>query len=158
RCEARRRLSPGLRFSAIGPSGQRAPMNHLEIQTSLGEICVVGRLHATVRPTLLVIPGSFTPPEYKHELVDAFPGASVLISDLPGMRSPMFRAPTAKNYATAFDELLSVLPHGSPVVVYSLSTGCLVALGMRSPRIVGHVLEEPFFSTANLWPLVQNFQ
>jgi pimeloyl-ACP methyl ester carboxylesterase len=134
-------------------------MNHLEIQTSQGAVFVVGRIHAALRPTLLVIPGAFPKIDFKHELPDVFPGANVIVARLPGFQmSPLFRVATAESFSTAFDELLSALTPRSPVVVYGLSTGCLVALGMKHPHIVRHVTEEPFFHTENLWPLIDDFQ
>ena len=39
-----------------------------------------------------------------------------------------------------------------------LSTGSLVALGLRSPEVRRVLAVEPFFSTAKLWPLIEMIQ
>jgi hypothetical protein len=132
-------------------------MDWLEVNTSFGPIPVAGRIHAERRPTLLFIPGAFAPRGLGHELIDQFPAANVLVTILPGMLTK-FDDLTPPAYSAAYDEIVQKLVPGTPLIVRGSSTGCIVALGMSSSEIQGHVLEEPFFTTANLWPLVSNFQ
>jgi pimeloyl-ACP methyl ester carboxylesterase len=134
-------------------------MNYLEVQTGYGPVCFVGRLYAAIRPTLLVIGGAFPPKEFRHSCVDEFPGANVIVANIPGMKCPSHPIPTANNFSRAFDELIStLLPPPRPVVVHGVSTGCLISLGLRSPNIVHQIAEEPFFDTEDLWPLIDEFR
>lgn len=130
-------------------------MNRLIVHTTFGPLPIVGRLHSGVsRPTLLVITGAFPPKDFRHELVDLYPGANVIVGSMPGMGSPTFDKPNVANFSAAFDELIGVLAPRQPIVAYGLSTGCLVTLGLKSANVVRHVLEEPFFATDLLWPFI----
>ena len=79
-------------------------MNRLAVQTSHGALHFVGRLHAAQRPTLLVIPGVFPLPDYRHEIVDDYVGVNVLVANLPGMDVDWLATPRPQDYSAAFDE------------------------------------------------------
>jgi hypothetical protein len=130
-------------------------MDRLIVQTRFGPLPLVGRLHSDkARPCLLVIGGAFPPPDFMHEVVDRYPEVSVLVGSLPGMRAPSFDRQDVSDFAGAYDEALGLLAPSQPVVACGVSTGCLVTLGLRSPNICSHLLQEPFFSTADLWPFI----
>ena len=133
-------------------------MDSLHVATSHGPVALVGRLHVKARPLLLVIGGVFPPREFKDELVDAYPGATVLINRLPGMGAPWQANSRPETVAAALDEALARLVPNDPIVAHGVSTGCLVSLRLKAPNVVHHILEEPFFSTAELWPVVEIFR
>lgn len=133
-------------------------MDSLHVVTSRGALSLVGRLQASPRPALLVIGGAFAPTLFKHEFVDRYLGATVLVGRLPGMDSPWLSEPGPEGVAAAFDEAVARLLPTAPVVVYGISTGCLVSARMKASNIVHQVMEEPFFSTAELWPIVEMFR
>lgn len=129
-------------------------MNRLVIHTPLGPVPLVGRLQAAAdRPALLAIGGMFPPKDYLHDLIDDFPG-DVVVGALPGMKSPIFREPSFATFSAAYDAVVTRLFPSQPVVVLGVSTGALVAMGMRAPSVRALVLVEPFLSTAKLWPLI----
>jgi hypothetical protein len=131
-------------------------MQFLNFRTKSCEIALVGRVHTDrARPALLIISGSFAPSGFMHEYVDAFRGASVLVAELPGMRSG-WMSPTVAQVRESFDELIDELLPGRPAVVCGLSTGCLVSLGLKAPTILRHAAVEPFLSTETLWPFIKD--
>ncbi|MDB5422705.1 MAG: hypothetical protein JWQ29_121 [Phenylobacterium sp.] len=134
-------------------------MDSLHVVTSRGPVSLIGRLNcATPRPSLLVIGGAFPPADFQHELVDRYLGANVLIGRLPGMDAPWLQDRSPETASAAFDEAIARLLPNDPLVVYGISTGCLVSLGLKAPNLVHHILDEPFFSTAGLWPVVEPFR
>ncbi|MGZ6040085.1 MAG: alpha/beta hydrolase [Phenylobacterium sp.] len=129
-------------------------MNHLVLTTPYGPLYLVGRVHTNKRqPALLAMGGAWTPDNFLHEVVDWFPGASVLVAPFPGMGGSLTRTFDVTTLARAVDEVIATLLKDVPVVTYGVSTGCLVTLGLRAPEIARHVALEPFFRTAPLWPL-----
>lgn len=134
-------------------------MKYLLIETSRSRVGFVGRLSTRRdRPLLLAVSGVFPPTDYKHELIDTFPDTDVLVSPLPGMETAVAMGITLEAMSAAYDEALALLAPGRSVVAYGISTGALVTLGLRSSHIVRHVAQEPFFSTADLWPFIDNEQ
>ena len=132
-------------------------MNHLIVQTAIGPIYLVGQLYTdTSRPALVAVGGAWAPDEFNHELVDWFPGASVLIAPLPGMGGSTTITFEPARLSVAMDEVIGLLLPGRSIVAYGASTGALVTLGLRSPGILRHVAVEPFFRTAPLWPLLKS--
>ena len=128
-------------------------MDRLTVQTRLGPLLVVGRLHAgRPRATLLAVGGAFPPADFLHDLVDKHPNDNVVVGNLPGMRTPSFDRHLPASFSAAFDELIGALLPTQPIVAYGVSTGCLVTLGLRAPNVVRHVAQEPFFNTRDLWP------
>jgi hypothetical protein len=129
-------------------------MKHLIVTTAHGDLYTVGRIHANRRqPVLFAMGGAWTPDDFLHELVDWFPGVSVVVAPFPGMGDSRTTTFDVTILARMVDELLDCMFSGVPVVTYGLSTGCLVTLGLRAPQIVRHVAMEPFFRTSPLWPL-----
>lgn len=131
-------------------------MDSLIFQTDSCSIGLVGRIHTDRRrPALLIVGGSFAPQGYMHEYVEAFRGASVLVATMPGMGTE-WTSPSIEQMRRSFDQLLEDLLPGRATVVCGASTGCLVSLGLRAPTIRRQVAIEPFLTTANLWPFIQN--
>jgi len=129
-------------------------MNHLVVTTAHGSLYTVGRIHSNKRrPLLFAMGGAWTPDDFLHELVDWFPGASVLIAPFPGMGVSRTTTFDVTNLSRMVDEAITSLFGEVPVVAYGVSAGCLVTLGLRAPQIVRHVATEPFFRTSPLWPL-----
>jgi hypothetical protein len=134
-------------------------MNRLIVQTRLGPLHLVGRLHAgQARPALLAIGGAFPPDDYLHDLVDKHPESTVIVGTIPGMLSPAFKFHRPADFAAAYDEAIGALLPGQPVVAYGVSTGCLVTLGLRAANVVRQIAQEPFLNTAEIWPFVDNSQ
>jgi hypothetical protein len=128
-------------------------MDRLIVQTSCGALYLGGRLHADpATPALVAMGGIWTPRDFLHDLVDAFPDVSVIIVPLPGMGGSLTRTFDIATVTRSLDEGLAGLFRETPLVTYGVSTGCLVTLGLRSPRIARQVALEPFFRTAPLWP------
>jgi hypothetical protein len=129
-------------------------MNHLILTTAHGPLYVVGRIHANKRrPLLLAMGGAWTPADFLHELVDWFPGASVVVALFPGMGVSLTETFDVRILAQMVDEVIASMFGDVPVVAYGVSAGSLVTLGLRAPQIVRHVAMEPFFRTSPLWPL-----
>lgn len=129
-------------------------MDFLQLRTSAGTFGCAGRVHTDrPRPCLLVVNGSFPDEKYLYDLVDLFPGASVVVANLPGMGVPWSDADLPALTA-GMEEALALLFRGLPTVVMGASTGNLLAFGLKAPSICRRVAVEPFFSTANLWPFV----
>jgi hypothetical protein len=129
-------------------------MDRVDIHTPLGMIPLVGRLHGgQARPALLAIGGLFPPKDYLHDLPGRVPG-EVVVGAIPGMRTPVLRSNRFSDMSAAYDTVVERLFPGRPVVVLGISTGALVAMGMRAPAVQAKVLVEPFLSTAKLWPLI----
>lgn len=129
-------------------------MNRLILTTSEGPLFLVGQIHTNkAHPVLLVIGGAWTPDDFLHELVDWFPGASVVVAPFPGMGGSLTKTFDVPTMTRVVDEVIGTLFRDRAVVTYGVSTGCLLTLGLRSPEIFRHVAAEPFFRTAPLWPL-----
>ena len=130
-------------------------MEHLFVQTSAGSFGFIGRLHTDRRrPALLAVNGSFPAKDYLHDLPDAFPGANVLMVQVPGMRKTPWAGRSAADLAVGLQEAVDLLFRDLPLVVFSASTGNLLALGLTNPNICRRVIVEPFFQTARLWPFI----
>lgn len=129
-------------------------MKHLVVETSFGPLFLVGRLYAErKRPALVAVGGAWAADDFLHELVDWFPGATVLVSPLPGMGGSVTRSWDVSAMSRAVDEAIALFLREVPVVAFGASTGCLVTLGLRAPEVVRQVALEPFFRTAPLWPV-----
>jgi len=129
-------------------------MDFLNVRTSAGEFGVVGRRSFDrPRPCLLIVGGAFPPNGYMHEHIKAFPGANVVVSNLPGMGTPW--SPAEVPALTAgLQEVAGWLFADLPLVVFGVSTGALLALGFKAPNLVRTVVLEPFLQTGNLWPFI----
>jgi hypothetical protein len=130
-------------------------VEHLFVQTSVGPFGFIGRLHTDRRrPALLAVNGSFPQKDYLHDLPDAFPGANVLMVHVPGMGKTPWSGRTPADLAIGLQEAVSLLFRDLPLVVFSVSTGNLLALGLTNPNICRRVVLEPFFQTGRLWPFI----
>lgn len=129
-------------------------MDLLRVKTSGGVFGFVGAVHADPRrPGLLAVNGSFPPKGYLHDLIEAFPGANVLVAYLPGMQTPWTPA-TPEQLTAGLSEAAGRLLGDAPLVVFGSSTGNLLALGLETPNIVRRVAMEPFLQTELLWPFI----
>jgi hypothetical protein len=131
-------------------------LDFLHLRTSVAEFGLVGRLHADAGPraSLLIVNGSFPTRDHMHDLPDAFPGANVLLVNIPGMLETPWSGLTPPELARGLDEIVARLLPGRPLVVMGSSTGNLLSLGMRAPEIRRFVAVEPFFQTKDLWPFI----
>lgn len=130
------------------------PMDLLQLQTSAGTFGCAGRIHTDrPRPCLLAVNGSFPNEKYLYDLVDHFPGASVVVVNLPGMGVPWSEAGLPELTA-GLEEVLTLVFRGLPTVVLGASTGNLLAFGLKAPNICRRLAAEPFFTTGDLWPFV----
>ncbi|HEX3366200.1 hypothetical protein [Phenylobacterium sp.] len=132
-----------------------AAVEHVFVQTSAGPFGFIGRLHTDRRrPSLLAVNGSFPQKDYLHDLPDAFPGANVLMVHVPGMGKTPWSGRSAADLTIGLQEAVSLLFRDLPLVVFSASTGNLLALGLTNPNICRRVCVEPFFQTERLWPFI----
>ncbi|MBS0362999.1 MAG: alpha/beta hydrolase [Proteobacteria bacterium] len=132
-------------------------MNHLILATDFGPLYFVGRVHTDKRrPVLFAMGGIWTPDDNLHELVEWFPGASVIVAPLPGMGSTYTNTFEIENGIRTVDQALAALVPDRKIVAFGASTGCLVTLGLTCPQIVRQVALEPFFRTAPLWPFLKS--
>src|SRR5689334_21683553 len=133
-------------------------MNYLTLQTTHGPIFVVGRLHAVGdNPAVVAVGGAFPPPYFLHDVADWFPGLSVLVAPIPGMDATRTIDFDLARVSRALDEAIETLLPNRKIVTLAVSAGALVTLGLRHPGIVHQVVVEPFFRTAPLWPIRQEF-
>ena len=75
--------------------------------------------------------------------------------NLPGMGVDWSEADVPQ-MTQGLEEVLTLLFRGMPTVVLSVSTGNLLAFGLKAPNICRRVAVEPFFTTRDLWPFVAN--
>jgi hypothetical protein len=128
-------------------------MDRLIVQTSCGALYLAGRLHADpATPALVAMGGIWTPRDFLHDLIDAFPDVSVIVAPLPGMGGSLTSTFDIATLARSLDEAVATLFRDAPVVAYGVSTGALVTMGLKAPQVARQVALEPFFRTAPLWP------
>jgi hypothetical protein len=80
---------------------------------------------------------------------------NVVYTHLPGFHSPFLRDTSIAAFIHAYDAAIAEMFGSRPVTVLGVSAGALVAAGLTSTQITGRLMIEPFFSTANLWALVE---
>lgn len=132
-------------------------MDFLTIQTPAGPLGVVGRIHTDqTRPALLVVNGAFPPRDIHHDLIDDFSGVNVLVVNLPGMLGVPWARPTLALLTQGLEGAARLLLGDSPLVVFGVSAGNLLTLGLKLPTIWRRVALEPFFETQHLWPFIAN--
>lgn len=130
-------------------------MDRLVVETSLGPLPFVGRIHTDrAKPAMLIIGGAFAPSDHMHDMVDMYPQASILVGYLPGMHSASLGTWDMAKLSSAFDEALALLFPSQPLVAYGVSTGALITLGLKAANLRRHLVEEPFLSTESLWPFI----
>lgn len=132
-------------------------MDYLLFESDDVPLGLVGRIHVDrSRPALLAVNGSFPPHDLMQDLVDRFPGAHVLVANLPGMAGVYWAKTTVAQMTLSLEEAVKRLLPRDPLVVMGISTGNLLALGLRSSNICHRVAVEPFFQTERLWPFIAN--
>jgi pimeloyl-ACP methyl ester carboxylesterase len=130
-------------------------MDFMTLQTRAGPLGVVGRVHTGPRrPALLAVNGSFRQKDNRHDLIDRFGGASVLVVNLPGMAGTPWANPTIAELTEGLEETVRRLLGDVPIVAFGASTSNLVTLGLRLPNICRRIALEPFFQTRDLWPFL----
>jgi len=130
-------------------------MNYLHVRTSGGIFGFVGAVHIDrPRPVLLAVNGSFPNDTYLRDLPARYPGANVLIVDLPAMGSP-WMASDVPRMTKGLGEAVTHLTRDLPLVVYGASTGNLLSLGLQMPTVFAKVAYEPFLSTDSLGPFFE---
>jgi pimeloyl-ACP methyl ester carboxylesterase len=128
----------------------------MDVRTSLGRIPLTGKLSDDrSRPVLLVIRGIFHGDKYAEWLIAEFADqADVLLAHVPGMNSPTLAASDLATMGRAFREMVEQELAERDVVVFGMSTGCLVALAMgRLPQVRRMVLLDPYLNVGACWAL-----
>ena len=123
-----------------------------EVETALGPIQFRGR--NTGRPVLLIINGAFAHNDTMDRAQQVMPEVDVLRAHLPGNHCPPLMTTSLGVFTAAFRQAIEAHLRSRPVVVVGLSTGALVALGLRHPSVRRLVLAEPPLRTGDLWPLL----
>lgn len=129
-----------------------------KVTTSICPITMSARIDGRPGPGLVCIRGIWAPRTQLNELLHVFPLHDMVIGDIPGMWAASPDPSTIGQFGSAYDELIAQLFPNRPVVVLGVSTGAVTALALKSAQVSGIVAVEPFLSTANVWPLVQNMQ
>ena len=122
----------------------------MEIQTALGPIVLAGR--NTGKPVLLTLAGLFVSPNFGCGMQAHWPEFDVVIGRVPGDGVPALAHPSIGVFAAAYTEALATTFPSRPIFGYGISTGALIALGLRG-EIRGLLLIEPPLRTCGLWPL-----
>jgi pimeloyl-ACP methyl ester carboxylesterase len=128
----------------------------MDVRTSVGRVPLTGKLSEDrSRPVLLVIRGIFHGDSYGQWLVAEFAGqADVLLAHVPGMNSPTLAASDLATMGQAFREVVEGELADRDVIVFGMSTGCLIALAMgRLPQVRRMVLLDPYLNVADCWAL-----
>lgn len=123
----------------------------MRIETPFGEVQFRG--HDRGRDVLLVITGAFADDDYFCLLQDHLPDVDVWRAHLPGNHCPELLSVGIGVFVAAFDAAIAQRARGRVVSVLGLSTGGLVALGLRSPEIRRLLVVEPPLRTGPAWPL-----
>jgi len=125
--------------------------------TGFGGFGLAGHIHTDLdRPALVAVSGSFAPPGHLHALIDDLNGVSALVVTLPGMGQASWTDQPMSELAKGFERVLDMLLPGRPIVLFGVSTGNLLTLGVTLPNIFHRVALEPFFRTETLWPFIKD--
>ncbi|MDB5494461.1 MAG: hypothetical protein JWP86_1798 [Phenylobacterium sp.] len=127
----------------------------LDVTTAFGRI-PLGRISDDpARPVLLVIRGVLLPADHMGGLVDDLADeADVLLAHLPGMHSPTLVSTDLATMTAAFREVLDTQLAGRRVVLFGMSAGGLVALGLaKAAQVKTLVLLDPFLRVEDCWAL-----
>lgn len=117
------------------------------VPTPFGDVVFRGDL--TGRPVALLIGGAFEAERAYCHVQDYLPGLDALVAHLPGNHCPPLSDWSVRTWAKAYSAALDCLC-GPPAVVAGVSTGALVALAMKTSRLV---LAEPPLRPHLAWPL-----
>jgi pimeloyl-ACP methyl ester carboxylesterase len=120
-------------------------VERLEVETRFGPVWLWGE--DTGRPVILILNGAFADVEgigsVRSQVFDVFN------AHLPGNHCPDLVRTNIGVWSSAFGEALARAFPERPLLVAGISTGALIALGLRSPSLKRLVLVEP-----PLWPTV----
>lgn len=122
------------------------------VETALGAVPVWSR-GDPAGPLVVVINGAFPTAVDDLHWLDV-PGAQMAFLHLPGFHSRRLAEISIDAFTAGHGEALR-LAFGRPFVAAGVSTGALVAMGLREATRVLAV--EPFFATGQLWPLFNVF-
>lgn len=119
-------------------------MERRAFSTPLGEVWLWGERGAFEgsRPVVLAIAGALDaerPPLFGIQ--SQVSEADCLFAHIPGHHCPPLVVPRAGVYSAAFGLVLDQLKR--PTVLFGVSAGGLIALGVRSPRLAGMLLADP---------------
>jgi pimeloyl-ACP methyl ester carboxylesterase len=124
----------------------------VSVETALGRVPISGSFDSD-RPLVLAIRGAFASVDQLSDLDP--PDHDLALLHLPGFHSPRLTETSMEAFVAAFDEVIRQRFAGRQITVVGISTGAVVALGLRAPEVRGVLAVEPFFSTAKLWPLIE---
>lgn len=122
------------------------------VETALGEVPIWTRGDPG-GPLVVVINGAFPTAVDDLHWLDV-PGAQMAFLHLPGFHSRRLTEISVATFTAGHAEALRKA-FGRPFVAAGVSTGALVAMGLRDATRVLAV--EPFFATGQLWPLFKVF-
>jgi len=130
-------------------------MDNWVVDTRHGPIPVHGRPSQfnVKRPALLIIRGVFPDPNMLGLMPDRLPDADVVLTDMPGMNSPLLNENNIQTFGETFDEVADTIFPAREVNVFGVSAGGLIALAMRSPRLRRLLLIDTPLTTGRCWPL-----
>ena len=123
----------------------------IEIETAHGPIHFRGAV--TGRPVVLVILGAFEKEGAFNRLGMLMPEHDVLIAHLPGNHCPWLDDMRLPALTAAFQQAIQAVVGDAPVLLAGVSTGALVALGMKLPNVRRLLLVEPPVRPTRAWPL-----
>ncbi len=128
-------------------------MDRREIRTPVGDIWLWSDFadHDPSRPLILVLRGAVPKKDDLEWLRPA--GADIMFAHLPGFYCPLLVNDAIGVTLVAFDQVLRFHFADRRVILLGVSTGALVAVGLRCAPVVARVLVEPFFSTGDLQAL-----
>jgi hypothetical protein len=124
------------------------------VETALGRVPIWGDFQSD-RRLVLGIRGAHADEDQLADLGP--PDCDLALVHLPGFFSPSLQAISIGVFVAAFDEVIRLKFPRRDITAVGISTGALVALGLRSPEVRRVLAVEPFFSTAKLWPLREHF-
>jgi hypothetical protein len=127
------------------------PASLIESQTSCGPIHFRGTL--TGRPVVLVILGSFAKERAFWRVPQLLPEQDVLIAHLPGNHGPWLNDMSLEAISASFEQALAQQVPDAAMLIAGVSTGALVALGIKRPNVRRYVLVEPPLRPTQAWPL-----
>ena len=108
------------------------------------------------RPVVLAIGGVLS----LAEDLQSLPATLGILADgcimrLPGAAAPSLSPPGLATICLAVSELIEELFAGRPVVLMGVSTGAVVAMGVRAANLARVVALEPPLVTGKLWPILE---
>jgi len=133
----------------MNPTAQ--PVSRIEVATEQGTMHFRGT--RTGRRIVLVILGAFEKEGAFRRVPELMPEFDVLIAHLPGNHCPWLEDMSLAAVTAAFDEAIAKTASDAPILAAGISTGALVALGLKAANVRRLLLIEPPIRPHLAWPL-----